>query len=172
MLPDPGGGFLTFNPENPMFAKFLFTAALLLAGNAWAHDYQLGALKIIHPWTRATAPGAVAGGGFLKIENTGDADRLIGAAADVSAVVELHTMVMDGEVMRMRKLDKGIELPAGATTELKPGSLHIMFIDLKAPLKEGTNFPLTLKFEKAGEIKVDMPVGALGAATPAKVHAH
>lgn len=155
-----------------MFAKLLFTAALLLANTAWAHDYQLGPLKIIHPWTRATAPGAAAGGGFLKIENTGDADRLIGAAAEVSAVVELHTMVMDGEVMRMRKLDKGIELPAGATTELKPGSLHIMFIDLKAPLKEGTRFPLTLKFEKAGEIQVDVSVGALGAATPAKAHAH
>lgn len=155
-----------------MFAKFLLTAALLLANTAWAHDYQLGPLKILHPWTRATAPGAAAGGGFLKIENTGAADRLIGAAAEVSAVVELHTMVMDGEVMRMRKLDKGIELPAGSTTELKPGSLHIMFIDLKAPLKEGTSFPLTLKFEKAGEIQVEVAVGALGAATPAKTHAH
>ena len=140
-----------------MFAKFLFTAALLLAGNAWAHDYQLGALKIIHPWTRATAPGAAAGGGFLKIENTGDADRLIGAAADVSAVVELHTMVMDGEVMRMRKLDKGIELPAGATTELKPGSLHIMLFDIHT-LAQGTPFPLTLTLDDGQTLSLSLPV--------------
>lgn len=155
-----------------MFRKFLFAAATLLAANAHANDYSLGQLKIAHPWTRATAPGAVTGGGFFKIENAGAADRLIAAEADVSKQVELHTMVMDGEVMRMRKLENGIELPAGKTTELKPGSLHVMFIGLKAPLKEGERFPLKLKFEKAGEITVDVKIDALGAAAPATGHMH
>jgi len=158
--------------ESQMFTRILIAAALLLATNAYAHEYTLGQLKIVHPWTRATAPGAAAGGGFFKIDNTGAADRLIAAEADVSKQVELHTMVMDGEVMRMRKLENGVELPAGKTTELKPGSLHVMFIGLKAPLKEGESFPLKLKFEKAGEITVDVKIDALGAAAPAMGHKH
>ncbi|MBS1211189.1 MAG: copper chaperone PCu(A)C [Proteobacteria bacterium] len=147
----------------------MIAVALLLASSlyAQAHDYTLGSLKINHPWARATAPGAAAGGGFLKIDNSGAADRLVSAQADVSSVVELHTMMMEGNVMRMSKLERGIDLPAGQSVALQPGGLHIMFIDLKAPLKEGDKFPLKLKFEKAGEITVDVHVAALGAAAPA-----
>ncbi|MDP5241389.1 copper chaperone PCu(A)C [Uliginosibacterium sp. 31-16] len=156
-----------------MFAKILMAAAVLLAGTAQAHDYTLGSLKINHPWARATVAGAAAGGGFLKITNSGAADRLISAQAEVSNAVELHTMVMEGNTMRMRKLDKGIELPAGQSVELKPGGLHIMFIELKAPLKQGDKFPLKLSFEKAGEITVDVQIEAVGAAAaPAMQHAH
>ncbi len=82
-------------------------------------------------------------------------------------------MEMDGDVMRMRKLEQGIALPAGKTVELKPGGLHVMFIGLKAPLKEGDRFPLKLRFEKAGEVQVDVKIEAMGAAAPAsKAHEH
>ncbi|WP_018606620.1 copper chaperone PCu(A)C [Uliginosibacterium gangwonense] len=151
-----------------IFSRTLWIALLALFSfasfNAQAHGYTLGKLKIHHPWARATVAGQPSGGGFLRIDNSGEADRLISAEADVSKAVELHSMSMDGEVMRMRKLDNGIELPAGQTVELKPGNLHIMFIELKAPLKEGSKFPLHLKFEKAGEIDVEVQVEAVGAA--------
>ncbi|GAB2891399.1 hypothetical protein GCM10027046_20240 [Uliginosibacterium flavum] len=149
------------------FKYFISLAALVLVSNGVsAHDYTTGTLKIIQPWTRATPPGAQAGGGFLKIENSGPADRLVSAQAGVSNVVELHTMIMEGNVMRMSKLERGIDLPAGKSVALQPGGLHIMFIELKAPLKEGEKFPLKLKFEKAGEITVEVEVQGLGVAAP------
>lgn len=154
-------------------SRLLASLALcVIATGALAHDYALGKIKIGHPWSRATAPGAPAAGGFLKLENGGDADRLISASAAVSETVELHTMAMDGNVMRMRKLDNGVEVPAGKTVELKPGGLHVMFIGLKAPLKEGETFPLKLKFEKAGEVTVDVKIEAMGAAAAPASHAH
>ena len=101
-------------------------------------------------------------GAFLTIENAGADDRLVSASAEVSKVVELHSMSMEGDVMRMRQLDS-IALPAGKAVALKPGALHIMLIGLKAPLKEGDKFPLKLKFEKAGEVTVQVNVEAAGA---------
>lgn len=149
---------------------------LLFATAAQAQDYTTGTIRISQPWVRATAPGAKAGGGFLSLQNAGSADRLVSASAAVADVVELHTMSMEGGMMKMSKLDAGIELPAGKTVELKPGGLHIMFINLKAPLKEGSKFPLRLKFEKAGEITVDMKVESMTAsgasATGADAHKH
>jgi len=134
---------------------------------AHAHSFKLGALTIAHPYARATAPGQPAGGGFLTIENRGADDRLLAATAEVSKSVELHTMSMDGDVMRMRQVD-AIALPAGKAVELKPGGLHIMFIGLKAPLKQGDSFPLKLKFEKSGEVTVQVTVEAAGASTEMK----
>lgn len=155
-----------------MLRTLILSLCCLTALSAQAHDYTLGKIKIGHPWSRATAPGAPAAGGFLKLENGGEADRLISASAAVSETVELHTMAMDGNVMKMRKLDNGVEVPAGKTVELKPGGLHVMFIGLKAPLKEGEKFPLKLKFEKAGEVTVDVKVEAMGAAAAPAGHAH
>jgi hypothetical protein len=80
--------------------------------------------------------------------------------------VEIHAMSMDGDVMRMRQID-GIDLPAGGMVELKPGGFHLMFMELKAPLQAGTRFPLTLRFEKAGELAVTVAVETPGA--PASV---
>jgi len=129
--------------------------ALLLAlsvGAAWAD------IRVEQPYARATVPGQRAGGGYLLLENTGKAaDRLLSVRADVSASVEMHTMSMDGNVMRMRELD-GIDVPAGQRVELKPGGMHIMFMGLKAPLKAGDTFPATLTFQKAGEVKVTVTV--------------
>lgn len=141
----------------PLLAVTLAAAGLA----AHAHGFQLGPISIGHPYARTTVPGQPTGGGFLKLENKGADDRLVAASAAVSAAVELHMMKMEGDVMRMRQVD-AIELPSGQTVELKPGGFHIMFIGLKAPLKAGDQFPLKLKFEKAGEITVDVKVEAPG----------
>jgi periplasmic copper chaperone A len=144
------------------YHRFIAGIALLAVGfAAQAHEFKLGAIAIGHPYARATVPGQPAGGGFLKLENKGDADRLLSASAGVSGSVELHSMSMEGDVMRMRQVD-AIELPAGKTVELKPGGFHIMFMGLKAPLKAGDSFPLKLKFEKAGEVTVDVKVEGAG----------
>jgi len=134
----------------------------LAAALAHAHSFKLGAIDIGHPYARATVAGQPTGGGFLSLQNGGAADRLLSVSADVSKSVELHSMAMDGDVMKMRQVD-AIELPAGKLVELKPGGLHIMFIGLKAPLKVGDKFPLKLKFEKAGEVTVQVNVEAASA---------
>lgn len=123
---------------------------------------KAGPIAIAAPWARATAPGAAVGGGFLVLENTGADDRLVAASSPVSATVELHTMSLENNVMRMREVP-AIDLPAGQRVELRPGGLHIMFIDLKAPLKAGETFPVRLRFEKAGEVEITFKVEAMGA---------
>ena len=152
--------------------RFAFVAALaLLALPAAAHDYKLGALEISHPWTRATPPTAQSGGGFLTITNKGTAaDRLIAVRSATAGNVEVHEMKMDGNVMRMREVAKGIEILPGATVELKPGGYHIMFMGLKAPFAKDAKVPATLVFEKAGSIDIDLTVEAMGAASPTARH--
>lgn len=138
------------------------TALALAAFAVHAHEFKLGTITIGHPYARATAAGQPTGGGFMKFVNAGGNDKLLSLSAEVSKSVELHEMKMEGDVMKMRQVD-GIELPAGKTIELKPGGYHVMFIGLKAPLKVGDSFPLKLKFEKAGEVTVDVKVEAPGA---------
>jgi len=128
-------------------------AALLLAAAASA----LAQVKVEQPWARPTVEGQMAGGAFLKIQNQGGADRLLAASSSAAGMVQLHSMAMDGNVMKMREVE-AIELPAGKTVELKPGGLHIMLMGLKAPLKAGSSVPLTLKFEKAGAVTVNLTV--------------
>lgn len=145
----------------------LATLACLAALPALAHDYRVGSLEISRPWTRATAETAKSGGGFLTITNKGTTpDRLVAAQSSVSLKVEIHEMRMDGTVMRMRELEKGLEIPPGASVVLKPGSYHIMFMDLKAPLAKDAKVPVTLVFEKAGKVDVELSVEGLGAAGP------
>ncbi len=138
----------------------------LAAGLAQARDYEAGDLRIAHPWSRATPNAAPVGAGYLVVTNTGKtADRLVSAAAGVSAKVEIHEMAVIDGVMRMRALDKGIEIPAGGKVEFKPGGYHIMFIGLKQPLAKDTSFKGTLTFEKAGTVEVEYTVeGMAGAA--------
>jgi copper(I)-binding protein len=145
------------------FALLLAVAAL----PALAKDYKLGAIEIRQPWTRATPATAQAGGGFLVIANTGTtADRLIAAKSPVAERVDVHEMKMDGNVMRMRAVEKGLEIPPGGTVELKPGGFHVMFTGLKAPFTKDGKVPLTLVFEKAGSIDVELPVEGMGASGP------
>lgn len=119
------------------------------------------AVAIESPWVRPTAPGAKVGGAFMTLVGGAEADRVVSGSSPVAAAVELHTHVMDGEIAKMRPVP-GIDVPAGGRVELKPGGLHLMLINLKAPLKVGETIPLKLRFEKAGEIEVKVPVTAQG----------
>jgi copper(I)-binding protein len=146
---------------------FAAATLALLSDPTIAQDYKVGALEITRPWTRATPATAQSGGGFLTVTNKGTTpDRLISARSTVSAKVEVHEMRMDGNVMRMRELEKGLEIPAGATVMLKPGGYHIMFMGLKAPFAKDAKVPVTLVFEKAGSLDIVLDVEALGAAAP------
>jgi hypothetical protein len=137
----------------------------LLAASATAQDYTVGSIKITKPWARATPDGAKVAGGFMTLTNTGTApDRLVGGTALVSGKFEVHEMVMDGNVMKMRALGSGLEIKPGATVVLKPGGYHVMFLDLKQGLKAGEKFKGSLVFEKAGKIDVEYAVEAVGAA--------
>lgn len=129
---------------------------------AVAHDYTLAALRIAHPYARATPPGADVGGAYLTIANKGTADKLVAASSPAASRVELHTMAMDNGVMRMHEV-KAIDLPAGGEVELKPGGLHMMLVGLKAPLAQGARVPLKLTFEHAGSIDVDLAVESMAA---------
>src|SRR5260370_22898581 len=143
----------------------------VLALPALALDYKLGAIEIGQPWARATPSTAEAGGGFLAITNTGTTpDRLIAVKSPAADKVEIHEMKMDGNIMRMRELEKGIEIPPGATVKLKPGGFHIMFMRLNAPFAKDAKVPATLVFEKAGSIDVELLVQAMGAQSPAAKH--
>lgn len=142
-------------------------AAFSFVADASAHEVKAGGLVLDHPWTRATPTGAKMAGGFVVIRNEGaEPDRLIGGSADFSAKVEIHEMSMEGDVMKMRELETGLDLPAGGEVVLKPGSYHVMFIGLKEPLKEGETRKGTLVFEKAGTVEVEWAVDAVGAKEP------
>ena len=118
-------------------------------------------VKIEDPWTRATPPGAKVAAGYMRI-TSGAADRLIGASSPAAARVELHVTEKKGDVLRMREV-KAYDIPPRGGFELSPGGAHFMLVDIKAPFKEGAKIPLTLRFEKAGEVKVELQVRALGA---------
>jgi len=142
-------------------------ACLLWAGSALAIDYTLGPLVIGQPWAHATAATAPGGAAYLTIRNTGTTpDRLIAARSAASGLVQMHEMKMDGDVMRMRELDNGIEIPAGGTVTLAPGGLHLMMMGLKEPMLKDSKVPMTLTFEKAGKIDVEFAVEGLGATQP------
>ncbi|HEX3630873.1 MAG TPA: copper chaperone PCu(A)C [Casimicrobiaceae bacterium] len=138
-------------------------AAIAVATSASAHDYRLRALHIDHPFARATPPGARSGGVFLSVENNGDrTDRLLTVSTPVAGSAELHQMVMDAGVMRMRAV-AGVDVKPGDRLVLQPGGYHVMLADLKRPLQAGDTFPLTLGFEKAGSIEVSVVVESMAA---------
>ena len=145
-------------------------AVLWSTAAAGAHGYKLGTLEIGHPWARATPPTAPAGGGYLTVTNKGTtADRLVAVRSPAAGSVQVHEMKMEGNVMRMREVEGGLAIPPGATVALAPGGLHLMMMGLKEPLKQGERVPVTLVFEKAGSIDVELAVTAMGA-TPSHEH--
>jgi periplasmic copper chaperone A len=137
----------------PMKIRRLFAcAALGLASFLCAAQ-----VRVEGAWARPTVPGQQGGGGYHVSLTSPVADRLIGGSTTVAQRLELHTMSMKGDVMEMRQIEV-IELPAGRKVELKPGGLHLMFIGITQPLKLGTKVPVTLRFEKSGEVKVEFEV--------------
>ena len=138
--------------------RTLAFVVLMMPAVSHAHE-----VEVKDAWARATPGKAVNGAAFLTIENESPhAEKLIKATADVADRVELHTHLMENGVMKMRQV-KDIPIPEYGTTALKPGSYHIMLLGLKAPLKEGTTFPLTLTFESAGTKTVTVTVKGVGA---------
>ncbi|WP_273726079.1 DUF1775 domain-containing protein [Brucella gallinifaecis] len=120
---------------------------------------KAGDLSISGPSIRAMVPGAKVAGGFLTIKNDGkDADKLTGVTTTGVKRVEIHEMSMENQVMKMRKLDGGLDIPAGETVELKSGGYHLMFIQPDHPYKEGDKVSVTLEFSKAGMVDLEFPV--------------
>ena len=136
----------------------LATIVIASGLSARADDYKVGDLVIGQPWARASIGKVPNGAAYMTIAIQGaEADRLIAAESMVARRVELHTHMMDGNVMRMRPV-AAIEIAPGEPTLLQPGGLHVMLIGLKSPLAEGERFPLTLVFERAGRVDVDVSI--------------
>lgn len=164
--------------------KNLAPAAAL--GMAWsmatAAEPVQAPVDVAHAWARASVQGQQATGAFMQLtaqENV----RLVGVETPVAASGEVHEMRMEGDVMRMRQID-GLDLPKGEMVALKPGGYHLMFMQLKAPLQEGTQVPVTLKFKDAqgrdSQLSLQLPVQRMTPAAPqghampaaAKGHGH
>jgi len=134
-----------------------FVLLFVLSGAAWAQ------VQVEKAWARATPPGAKVAGGFLVIRNAGASpDRLVSVSSPAAARVETHVTVKDGDISRMREV-KGYEIPANGSFELKPGGAHLMFVDIKAPFKQGEKVPAKLRFQRAGEVAVEFVVEGMGA---------
>ncbi len=138
------------------FKMLATVAAATLTTAAWAQD----SITVEDAYARSSGKSAKAGAAFMMIQNAGEADdRLIAAESDVAARVELHTHQVDANgVAKMIHVEEGFVIPAGETHMLKRGGDHVMFMGISAPFEHGATVPVTLIFEKAGEIEVDIPV--------------
>ncbi|OUM04380.1 copper chaperone PCu(A)C [Variovorax sp. JS1663] len=159
----------------PVPRRIVISLLLAVAGSALAQTPASGAaaVEVRDAWARASVPGQSGTGAFMKLTAPAGA-RLVGASTPAAGVAEVHEMKMEGDTMRMRALDRGLELPARQTVELKPGGYHLMLMDLKQPLANGSSLPLTLQFEDAkgqkSTLDLNLPVRT-GAAAPG-AHKH
>jgi hypothetical protein len=148
-----------------MKLKTLALVAALACGSTYAQT-----VDVRDAWVRTSVPGQKATGAFMKI-TARESVRLMGGSSPVAGVVEVHEMKLDGDVMRMRAVPDGLELPAGKTVELKPGNYHMMMLDLKTALPKGSTVPLTLVFKDArgveGKVELKVPVATAAPGTPA-----
>jgi copper(I)-binding protein len=147
---------------------FVLAAVLSIStGGAIAEDYSTGTMQISRPWTRVTPKGATVAGGYMTITNKGSApDRLLGGSSAVAGRFEIHSMVTEQGVAKMRPVEGGLVIKPGETVELKPGSFHVMLMGLKQPLERGQKVKGTLEFEKAGKVDIEYAVEPIGATTP------
>ena len=160
------------------FLKRSLLGAVLSAGSLALA--QTPAVKVEGAWARATVQGQKGTGAFMNL-TAKESTRLVGISSPAAGVAEVHEMKMEGDVMKMRAVPS-LDLPAGQTVSLKPGSYHVMLMDLKAPLALGSTVPLTLRFKdtKGFESKLDLvlpvglaaPVGMAGVAAKAAEHKH
>lgn len=148
---------------NSIFALALLILAAVTS-TAFAHGYSDGPIRIEHPWAAAAPQGATTGIAYMRISNTGNRPiRLMGGTTPVAQRVEIHTMSMDGGVMRMRPIVGGLVIPAGGEVRLAPGGLHLMLIGLKGPLVAEDFIPMTLHFEGGLNINLELYVEDRGA---------
>ena len=155
-----------------MTMKFWMMGLMLLPMAGFAHEYQVGDLKIGHPWTRATPAGSDMAAGYLSVTNTGQtADVLEEADVDGVDDVMIHVTKTDAKgVAQMQEVDKGVVIQPGETVTLAPGGTHLMWMGLKAPLVAGKMVSGTLEFARAGKVEVGFKVEAIGAKEPAHKH--
>jgi len=148
-------------------AAFAIALAQLSAPAAQAGDYDVGSMHIAQPWARATPKGAKSGAAYMTITNKGTApDRVNCVSSDASGQCQIHSMTMEGGVMKMRPVEGGLEIKPGETVTLQPSGFHVMLVDLKHPLEQGQTVKATLKFDHAGTVDVEYPVAAIGAPAP------
>ena len=145
--------------------SLLAVGSAMLVGQAAAHEFKAGELEIDHPWARPTVSVQKNGAAYLLVRNHGATDdRLLGARSAEAERIELHDSTVTGDgVARMRE-QEGLVVPAGGEAKLAPGGLHLMLVNLKTRLFEGTTFPMTLVFERAGEVLIDAMVERNGLA--------
>ncbi|MBM3598972.1 MAG: copper chaperone PCu(A)C [Alphaproteobacteria bacterium] len=152
--------------------RHLLALAVALTAAPFAFAQSRPSVQVEQAWARATAGQMRTGAAYMTLVNTGtEPDRLIAVATPAADKAELHTHVMEGDVMRMRALT-AVEVNPGSPSVLKPGGLHVMLMGLKAPLKAGDSFALALTFEKAGRIETTVKVGAAGASGPGASDGH
>lgn len=160
-----GKGIITMT--NPRRLLAAIALAAISATPIAAAPGRAGPITITGPWARETAIGQSVGGGFASIANTAASeDRLVAATSPIAGEVQLHTMSMQGGVMRMRQVTGGMAVPARGKLELRLGGFHLMFVGLKRQLRQGEHFPVTLRFQRAGRVTVRFavqPVGSAGA---------
>lgn len=156
----------------PLIRSLVVLAVLAVAANgtvlAQTPEFKQGALTVVQPWSRATAPSQKTGGVFLRIENAGgQPDRLIGVESEIADTASLHVMIRDGDIMKMRPVEGGVEVPANGHVVLAPGGRHVMLIGLRQRLIKASTVPLTLIFERAGRVEIEAIVEAAGSRGPA-----
>ena len=150
-----------------MTTKTLIIAAALLAGTAYAQT-----VDVKDAWVRTSVPGQKATGAYMKL-TAKDGANLVAASSPVAGVTEVHEMKMEGDVMKMKAVAGGLDLPAGKTVELKPGGYHVMLMDLKAALPKDSTIPLTLVFKDAKGVESRLELKVPVAAAPmAAAHKH
>lgn len=142
--------------------RFLLSALLVSASlssvPSVAHEYSAGDLHIQHPWSRALPPVAPTGAAYLTIENRGEqSDTLLGASTPIAGHTELHEHVHQDDLMKMQQIDR-VEIAPGESVEFSPGGHHVMLFELKEPLVAGHGYPMTLIFERAGEVEIEVRV--------------
>ncbi|MCR9146926.1 MAG: copper chaperone PCu(A)C [Rhodobacteraceae bacterium] len=148
-----------------------FRALAALGAIALSTTAALAAdITVKDAYARAASPAAKTGAAFLMIENAGPDDRLVGAKSPAAARVELHTHIEEDGVMRMRHVEDGFALPEGGMITMKRGGDHVMFMGLTGPFEQGARVPLTLVFETAGEMQIEVPVDL--ERMPEKGHGH
>ena len=148
-----------------MIKKMLLSLILsTILQSGYAHEFKSQQFHVDHPWARPTFTLATTGAAYLSIHNIGGGDaRLTGASveAEIADEVQLHDVLMDGEMMRMRQITSGVSIEQDEMVSFTPGGKHIMLLGLKGPLNEGKSFPLTLHFEKSEDmvviVKVETP---------------
>jgi periplasmic copper chaperone A len=153
------------------YFSLLALASSLIASSVFAADYKIGNISIDHVWARATPPAVKNGSAFMTLSNSGATDKLLSVTGAVAKEIQIHSMATEAGVMRMREV-KSLDVPAGGKVELKSGGYHVMLLGLSDGLKDGMKFPLTLKFEKAGEVTVQVMVETAGGGHDHSEHKH